>query len=87
MTRELLDLARKDQSRKTSAVGTQRQTNQPRNAPAKQVEVRPTKEGDQVFVEKYKTVPIYQRHNGHYVGEKWFAGVKQAREYIDQMEP
>lgn len=85
MTRELLNLARKDQSRKASPIAAQRQPNTPRKIATKQPETRPTKEGEQVLVENYKTIPIYQRHTGHYVGEKWFAGVKQARAHIDDL--
>lgn len=46
---------------------------------------RPQKEGEQVLTETYNGVQIFQRFNGHYVEEKWFAGIKQARAYIDNL--
>ncbi|MBO6603675.1 MAG: hypothetical protein JJ949_10615 [Roseicyclus sp.] len=46
---------------------------------------RPLKEGEQVLVEDYMGTPIYKRYNGHFVGERWFAGIKQAHAYIDEL--
>jgi hypothetical protein len=45
---------------------------------------KPEKDGEQVLVENYKGVPIYQRYNGHFIGEKWFAGLKQAKQHIEE---
>lgn len=45
----------------------------------------PPDKGEQVFVETYKGLPIYHRYDGHYIGEQWFAGIKQARSHIDQL--
>lgn len=88
MTKELLDIARKPtpvvvQTPKTPAT---RQPAKSVSATRKQsTPEKPTKEGQQVYVETYGGLPIYQRYNGHYVGDKWFAGVKQARAYIDEL--
>jgi len=88
MTKELLDIARKPtpvvvHTPKTPAT---QQPSKPVPAAQKQsAPTKPAKEGEQVYVETYGGLPIYQRYNGHYVGDKWFAGVKQARAYIDEL--
>ena len=41
--------------------------------------------GEQVLVETYKGFEIHRRYNGHYIDERWFAGLKQAKEHIDSI--
>ena len=41
--------------------------------------------GEQVLVETYKGVEIHRRYEGHYIDERWFARLKQAKEHIDRI--
>ena len=41
--------------------------------------------GEQVLVETYKGVEIHRRYEGHYIDERWFARLKQAKEHIDSV--
>jgi hypothetical protein len=41
--------------------------------------------GQQELAETYKGFEIYRRHNGHYINERWFAGLKRAKEHIDSV--
>ena len=41
--------------------------------------------GEQVLVETYKGVEIHRRYEGHYIDERWFVGLKKAKEHIDSV--
>ena len=91
MTRELLDLARtspKEAQARTSmrpkpVSEDQRTEPAARADPPVSTKRDAPKKGEERLVETYKGVDIYKRHNGHYVGEKWFANIASAKEFVD----
>lgn len=44
-------------------------------------------QGQQVLVQTYKDRDIHRRHEGFYVGEKWFMSSERARAFIDTEAP
>lgn len=93
MTRELLDLTRTSlkeaQARtlppsKPISVGKTTGLTAKSEPPVFSKLNAPPKKGEDRLVETYKGMDIYRRHDGHYVGKKWFANLARAKAFVDQ---